>query len=564
MNEGDRIHPVPVNTKPITYAMSRALALTAGVICGAVVAGIASATPVARKPIAGPKPGEPVFVITGRGWGHGVGMSQWGANGFARRGTPYNRILAHYYRGTTMERAPVTKVRVLLAAGKQKLTISSAAPFRVRETSGKVRSLPAGEHVLGPGLRVKPKGVKRPVPLQWPIVFLPGEEPLRLGRRYRGTIQVDVDGGRLRAINIVGLEQYLYGVVPAEVPDDWPEEVLKAQAVAARSYALATRKIGGAFDLYPDVRSQVYRGIDEEVESTNVAVEATAGEVLMYRGRLATTYFHSTSGGRTASVVDVWPGSRPVPYLVSVDDPYDSISPHHTWGPVVLSAGRLQKVLKAPGRLADVRTTMNPSARVATVTGVGSLGEASIRGGDLRRGLDLRSTWFRIGVLALPPPTQPVAFGAVGKLTGIARGVARPVLEQRVGASWSSVASVQPQANGSFAVTVRPTASTAYRLVAGAARTAATPVGVAPRLALVPPGDLSELRGTIKPLLQGAAVEVQRLNGKAWQVVGRTTVDARGEFAARLDVTPGSYRARVPAPGRGLVAGTSSTLVVNR
>ena len=129
-----------------------------------------------------------------------------------------------------------------------------------------------------------------------PLVFLPGEEPLRLGRRYRGSIQVDVNGGRLRAINVVGLEQYLYGVVPAEVPDDWPAEVLKAQAVAARSYALATRKLGGAFDLFPDVRSQVYRGVDEEEDSTNQAVDETAGEVLMYRGRLAKTYFHSDLG----------------------------------------------------------------------------------------------------------------------------------------------------------------------------------------------------------------------------------------------------------------------------
>jgi stage II sporulation protein D len=547
--------------------MSRALALTAGVICGALVAGIASATPLARKPRAapvGPKPGEPVFVISGRGWGHGVGMSQWGANGFARRGTSYDRILAHYYRGTTIERAPVTKVRVLLAAGKQQLTIASAAPFRVREANGQIRRLPAGEHAFGPGLRVKTKGVKRRVALEWPVVFLPGEEPLRLGKRYRGTIQVDLSGGRLRAINVVGLEQYLYGVVPAEVPDDWPAEVLKTQAVAARTYALATRKIGAAFDLFPDVRSQVYRGIDEEEASTNEAVDVTAGKVLMYRGRPATTYFFSTSGGRTASVADVWPGSNPVPYLVSVADPYDWISPHHVWGPIVFPAARLQKVLKAPGRLADVRTTMNASARIATVIGVGSLGETSIRSGDLRRSLGLRSTWFRVGVLALTPPAAPIAFGAAGKLTGTARGVGKAVLEQRVGAGWSAVAQVQPQANGAFAVTVRPTVTTQYRLAAGSVRTAALPVGISPRIALVPPGDLSELTGTVRPLLGGAAVEIQRLNGQAWQVVGRSTVDVNGDFVVRLNVTPGSYRARIPAPGRGLVAGTSSTLVVNR
>jgi stage II sporulation protein D len=546
--------------------MSRALVLTAGVICGALVAGIASATPAARSSReatpAAARPGDPVFVISGRGWGHGVGMSQWGANGFAQRGTAYDRILAHYYRGTTIEQAPVTKVRVLLGAGRGKLTIASAAPFRVREKNGKVRGLPAGELALGPGLRVKPKGAKRRVALKWPVAFLRGEEPLRLGRRYRGSIHVDVVGRRLRAINVVGLEQYLYGVVPAEVPDDWPTEVLKAQAVAARTYALATRKTRGAFDLFPDVRSQVYRGIDEEVESTNLAVDETAGEVVMYEGRLATTYFHSTSGGRTASIADVWPGSNPVPYLTSVEDPHDSLSPHHSWGPFVLPAARLQKVLKAPGRLVDVRATINASARVTTVNGVGSLGQTSVRGTDLRRGLGLRSTWFRIGILALTPPTTPVAFGTAGKLTGLARGVGKAVLERRVGTAWSAVAPVQPQPNGLFAVTVRPTASAHYRLAAGPARTPATPVGVAPRITLVPPGDLAELGGTVRPILHGQAVEIQRLQGQSWRTVGRGTIDTRGEFLVLVDVTPGSYRARIAAPGRGLVAGTSSTVVV--
>ena len=91
--------------------------------------------------------------------------------------------------------------------------------------------------MVGPGLKVKVKGLKKRVALTAPLVFLPGAEPLQLVRRYRGTIQVDKVGQRLRAVNVVGLEQYLYGVVPAEVPDDWGPEVLKAQSVAARSYA---------------------------------------------------------------------------------------------------------------------------------------------------------------------------------------------------------------------------------------------------------------------------------------------------------------------------------------
>jgi stage II sporulation protein D len=547
--------------------MSRALALTAGVICGFLMAGFAMGAVEARKPRrvkAEPTAGQPVFVVTGRGWGHGVGMAQWGANGFARKGMSYDKILGHYYRGTTIGRAPLTKVRVLLASGKKKLTISSAAPFRVRAASGRVRKLAAGEQVIGPALKVKPNGAKRRVALGWPVVFLPGDEPLRLGRRYRGAIQVDVVGGRLRAINVVGLEQYLYGVVPSEVPDDWPAEVLKAQAVAARSYAVSTRKLGGPYDLFPDVRSQVYRGVDEEEETTNAAVEETAGEVVMYQGRVARTYFHSSSGGRTASASDVWPDSGNVPYLVSVDDPYDTLSPHHLWGPFVIPPARMQKVLKAPGRLVDVRTTVNASARVPTVVGVGSVGETNVSGTDFRRALDLRSTWFRIGVLALPTPAKPLAYGAAGKLTGTARGIAKPVLEQLKGATWAPVSQVQPQPNGLFAVTVRPAATTRYRLASGAAHTAATTVGVAPRVALIAPGDLSELRGTVRPTLAGTTVEIERLVGQSWRVVGRATVDGSGAFIALVDVTPGTYRARVPAPGRGLVAGTSSALVVAR
>jgi stage II sporulation protein D len=546
--------------------MVRVSVLTAGVLCSVLAAGVALAGSTARglrvAAPAGPQPGEPVFVINGRGWGHGIGMSQWGANGFAQHGMTYDRILTHYYRGTMIGEAPVTMVRVLLAVGKRSLTITSATPFRVRDASGNARGMTAGKHVIGPGLKVKPKGVKRKVALKAPLEFLPGAEPLELDRPYRGTIRVDVQGGRLRTINHVGLEQYLYGVVPAEVPDDWPAEVLKAQAVAARSYALATRKVEGDFDVYDDTRSQVYLGLDEEEETTNQAVDETAGEILEYRGRVVTTYFHSTSGGRTASIADVWPRSRPVPYLVSVEDPHDSLSPHHIWGPVVVPAARLDRVLKAPGRLIDVRLTLNPSARVNLVTGVGSLGEAGLRATDVRREVGLRSTWFRIGVLQLASPAKPLVYGAAGRLTGIARGVGRPVLEQQTSAGWRTIASVKPQADGTFAATVRPIATGQYRLNTGSARTAVTRVSVAPRIALKPVTDPMELRGTVRPVLRGVAVEIQRLSRGSWQTVGQATVDAQGEFLAALHVPPGTYRARVGAPGRGLVAGTSPALVV--
>jgi hypothetical protein len=221
-------------------------------------------------------------------------------------------------------------------------------------------------------------------------------------------------------------------------------------------------------------------------------------------------------------------------------------------------------VLKTPGRLTDVRTSLNPSGRVDMVNGVGSLGESGIRAADARRALGLRSTWFRIGVLLLTPPAKPLAYGVAGKLTGVARGLGRPVLEQRAGAGWRAVAAVQPQANGTFSVTVRPTATGQYRLNTGSAQTAVTRVGVAPRIALSPVTDPMELRGTVRPALAGAAVEIQRQSGRSlWQTIGRATVNAQGEFAANIHVPPGNYRARIPTPGRGLVTGTSSTLVVS-
>ena len=116
-------------------------------------------------------------------------------------------------------------------------------------------------------------------------------------------------------MNGVGLEPYLWGVVPDEMPDEWPAEALRAQAVVARSYALAVRRSSGPFDLYPDVRSQVYGGVAAEEASTTAAVNATAGRVLLYGGKVATTFFFSTSGGRTASVEDAWRGrqARAVP-----------------------------------------------------------------------------------------------------------------------------------------------------------------------------------------------------------------------------------------------------------
>jgi stage II sporulation protein D len=521
----------------------------------AVVAGAAGSAGARQLAPAGP---SATFVVTGHGWGHGVGMSQYGAYGYAQHGYGYAKILAHYFPGTQLGPAPLAKVRVLLASGSRTLKLSSPVAFKVKDGSGDAHDLVAGTYTLTPALKLKFDGANKAKPLKPPLLFQPGTAPLQLNRRYRGSIQIDIAAGALRAVNLVGLEQYLYGVVPSEMPFSWAPEALKAQAVVARSYALATKR-SGAFDLYPDTRSQVYLGYDHERPTSSAAVDATAGKVLLYDGQVAKTYFFSTSGGRTASAQDAW--GKPIPYLVSVPDPYDSISPYHTWGPIGFTGTQLGKALRAGGPVRDVRTSINSSGRVTTMTAVTGNGERSFDANTLRRLLGLRSTWFTVGVLSLTGPGSAVAYGSSTRLSGIARGVGSVVLQQQVSGSWQALGAVRRATDGSLALSVAPKVTTVYRLATGKIAAAAARVPVAPVVRLLTPRTPTELRGTVRPALAGTSVAIQRQQGTKWLTVERASINAAGAFDARFQLTSGTYRARVPA-GHGLVAGVSAVLQV--
>src|SRR5712691_5272748 len=438
-------------------AMRRTLLLVSVLLLGAVPASparVADATPA----------GTATFVVTGHGWGHGVGFSQYGAYGYAQKGVGYAKIILHYFAGTELGTAPVSRVRVLLTSGLKTLNIGSISDFRVRDAGGAMHTVAAGTYTLTPALKLKVDGDQTSRALSGPLLFQPGAAPLALKHSWRGSIQVDAPDGKLRAINFVGLEQYLYGVVPSEMPFTWHPEALKAQAVAARSYALATRKTG-AFDLYPDTRSQVYLGIDHEKPSTNAAVDATAGKVVLYEGQVAKTYFFSTSGGRTASAEDVW--GEPIPYLVSVPDPYDTLSPYHDWGPFSFTGGKLARMLKMPGRVVDLQPEVNPSGRIKQLTAVGTKTTVSVPGTELRKRLGLRSTWFSVGLLSLSPPPTGVVYGSRARLTGVARGLPNAVLQQQAGVDWQEVGAVKAGDSGAVSVVVKPATTTRYRLVSG-------------------------------------------------------------------------------------------------
>jgi stage II sporulation protein D len=407
----------------------------------------------------------PAFWVSGHGWGHGIGMPQYGAYGYAlEEGRKYDWILAHYYKGTALGPAPIATVRVLLATGRSSVKVGSAGTFSATDAGGRTFAFPAKTLTLGPGLRVTVNGRRRA--LASPVTFAPGARNLQLGgRAYRGKLVVRSNGTRVNVVNSVGLERYLFGVVPDEMPPSWSTEALKAQAVAARSYAVVSRKKTGTFDLYADTRSQVYGGVPSEDARTTAAIQATAGKVVKYNGAVAWTFFHSTSGGRTAAIQHVWNASA-LPYLVSVADPHDSLSPYHNWGPYRYSATELRNSLGslAPaGALRDATLSRNGSMRVETVTFRGSGGSRQVGGTSVQARLGLRSSWFAIRVLQLGGPTTSTA-GKTRRLTGLARGFGSVWLERKIGTGkWTRVRDLTP-AEGRVATNVRPRVTSWFRL----------------------------------------------------------------------------------------------------
>jgi len=508
---------------------------------------------------------QPTFFISGHGWGHGVGMSQYGAYGYAQHGWTYDRILKHYYTGTTIGKAPMTRVRVLLADKAKQVTIASKLPFQVVDATGSKHALDAGSYKIGPAYAytdpTDPNA--QPVSLPYPLEFRPGATAVSLnGRGYRGSFRIlKVTSTTVRVVNVVDVDLYLRGVVPSEMPKGWVPEALKAQAVAARSYALSRLHPSAAFDLYADTRDQVYLGIDHEAPATTTAVQATAGQVVLYKGKVATTYFFSTSGGRTASPQDLNPAAPPVPYLVSVPDPYDSISPYHDWGPFRYTARKLGRGLKSRGKLMDVHTVASPSGRVQSVLATGSKGQAAATGPQVRAALGLRSTWFEVGVLALGAPAMPVTFGTPTALTGTARGVTSVELQQLdPTGNWKTVTQLTPR-GGTIAPKVKPAQSSQFRLVADN-DIASDPVAVsvAPTVRLHVPAVLTGFWGTVRPGLAGTTVTIQRQAGSAWRVVANVKTTAAGRFTLSRAVGPGTYRARVSA--KGFAIGLSKPVTV--
>ncbi len=379
------------------------------------------------------------LTIRGAGFGHGVGMSQYGAMGFAEQGWTYDRILAHYYTGTALGSADAGHVvRVLMQS-------SGSASFSGAERAGSKRLSPGKTYRAvraGIGQVALVSGSKRVGTFAAPLQVDGGADGVVLKGRaingrtngaYRGIFEFRPGAFGINSINAVPLDAYVQGVVPVESPSSWPIEALKAQAVAARTYAITSSKGGDGFEHYPDTRSQVYGGIGVEVASTNRAVAETAGRLVTYEGSPVTTYFFSTSGGRTENVENAF-GGEPEPWLKSVDDPYDDVSPRHRWTQKMTlgtAAAKLGGLVKGSFRGIKV-VKRGASPRVVKADIVGTRGRTRVTGATLRARFGLYDTWAyytsistkkkkapKKAPVEVPPP--PAAGEGTGGVTPSAR-----------------------------------------------------------------------------------------------------------------------------------------------
>jgi stage II sporulation protein D len=428
--------------------------------------------------------------ISGGGFGHGIGMSQYGAYGYALHGWTYQQILAHYYTGTALGTTnPAQTVRVLLGTGSS----AFAGVTRV----GNKQLNPSLTYDVVPlangSLKIVNQSSRKTVgTFSAPLTATgPGFLSIAGVGTYRGALEFRPNGsGGVYTVNVVGLDDYVQGVIAAEMPSTWSAEALKAQAVAARTYAITTDVAGGFYNLYPDTRSQMYRGVGAETAATNAAVAATSGQIVTYKGDPAVTYFFASSGGYTENVEDAWAGATPDPWLRGVPDPYDGAGgdPYHHWTRqmgLAAATKDLGKLVK--GSLVGIKVTKTgASPRIMTANVIGTRGTTSVTGSQLEGAFRLPSTWATfITISSSAPPTPMAASDVRGDLAVIAqmkglfgrmaaaqtmRGTilgagegARVTVEVRAGKQWHKSSVVRLGPDGAYAVRV-PSAGT-YRVV---------------------------------------------------------------------------------------------------
>ena len=361
------------------------------------------------------------FTIHGAGWGHGWGMSQYGAYGAARKGLSWKQILAFYYRGTQLSTMPSgTRIKVWITADNDSsLRVLPASGLTVRDTSGHSYRLPTGSNYTswrisrsGTGYRLayrtrsgsyltKSTGLTTgtwsfSTPSKIVKVVLPSGSV----RSYRGTMALIKRGSGGRTINNVLLEDYVRGVVPAEMPTSWAADAVRAQAVAARSYAVRLRDVDqySGYDICDTTACQVYGGMGRETSNGSAAVRATAGTIVTYRGKVALTQFASSNGGYSAR--------GDYPYLAAQRDPYDGVIKSQAWTRVI-SATSVSRAWPSVGTVKQLQITSRDGAgawggRVKTIKIIGTSRTATVSGTTFQHMFGMRSSLYMVAGSSTP------------------------------------------------------------------------------------------------------------------------------------------------------------------
>jgi stage II sporulation protein D len=389
-------------------------------------------TPAVTPTPSGPTPIGAATTFYGRGYGHGVGMSQYGARGRAAAGATAADILAHYYRGTTLGSIDVlTPIRVRVLSGFKATSSSPLVVVGRRDTwridgvdatfpeDARIElrptavSTPTGTRYTWKGRVVAASGtvLREAVITTFRVRGATVSTVFQVASRtssydtYRGTLRVGLPttSNATTVTNELRLERYLRGVVPAEMPSTWPSEALRAQSIAARSYAARRLRPGVSyFDITDDVSSQVYLGVVAEKAATTAAVDATAGVVLRSGSAIANALFHSTGGGATEHNENVFVSeggakvAGPVSYLRGSSDrgpdgtPFDATSPYATWKTASYTRAQLSGWFASDSRTnvgtlraLDLRVR-GVSGRLIRVTLIGSLGSKTVSGNVFR------------------------------------------------------------------------------------------------------------------------------------------------------------------------------------
>ena len=435
-----------------------------------------------------------VVVFKGGGWGHGLGMSQYGAYGRAKNGASSAKILEHYYSGTQVKTTSVPgKVRVGLLQGQSEILIRSSAfksgggrvewwvqgadsRFAAGGTSAQWRVLPSGVggiRLFKNGTAIKKDGKRVFGSTSRPVILRYEQHDsiarvLDKGTRYAyGTLEFGTykssscgPGYCARLVLRAPMQKYLYGL--GEMPSSWPSNALEAQAITGRTYAARKIKLSGQHRvgcdcaLYDSPIDQAYIGDAKRDSDANgkadtywanwkSAVDATKGQVLLYKSQFAQTLYSSSSGGHTENNENVWGSGRTseaIPYLRGVPDKADKalgINPNFRWTTRIgwstlgnrldayFGTGRLKRFRLVPPFGVSGRVTVVQADGGGGVKIVGSQRTVRVDGWDIRSALGLRDTLFSIAVeYSIDPRLQP-KYQRLGGAPGAAKGNAYKV-----------------------------------------------------------------------------------------------------------------------------------------